>query len=65
MTLIAATSCEHYVRLQLRCEGDGLRSIARFADHFDIFFGPENHPEAVTDERLVVGEQDADQAFTA
>ena len=43
----------------------GLRAVAGLADHLDSRLRLENHPEAGTDERLIVGEQDADHRSLA
>ena len=39
---------------------DGLRAVAGLGDDADLRVGLEDHPEAGADERLVVGDQDAD-----
>jgi hypothetical protein len=39
---------------------DRLEPIRRFAHHFDVLFGFEDHAEARSHERLVVDDQDAE-----
>ena len=36
------------------------RAVARLADHLDVVAGVEDHPEALANERLVVGDRDPD-----
>ena len=47
------------VRLQLTSEPDGVGSVGGFADDLDVVLELEDEAEALADERLVVGEQDA------
>ena len=52
---------EHDVGLQLPRECDGFGAVRRLARDLDPGLGREDHAEARAHERLVIGEQDADQ----
>jgi hypothetical protein len=50
------------VRLQALGLGHCVTAVCRLADDLDVLLGLEDHPEARADERLVVDDQDADDA---
>ena len=50
---------QHDVRSQLSGQRDGFEAVACLAEDLDICRGCENHPEAVADQLLVIGDQDA------
>src|SRR6185437_8668886 len=39
-----------------------LDTVRGLADHVDVRFGPQNHPEPCADQAFIVGQQDADHA---
>ena len=51
---------EHDVRLVQARELDGLRAVRRLADDGDVGLRLEDHAKAAADQRLIVGQQDAD-----
>ena len=48
------------VRSLATCGFDSLTTGARLSDNLEVVLGFEDHPQAGTDEGLVIGEQDAD-----
>jgi len=53
------------VRPQLARPSNCLQAVGCLADDFDVLLSVEDHAKAVADERLVVGDQDADHVPAA
>ena len=51
---------QHDVGAMLACERDGLGAVFGLTDDFDVVSGVQQHAKAGADQRLIVGEQDAD-----
>ena len=56
---------QHDGGTKLSCECDRRFAVVGFAAHFEIRLGVQDQGEAGADERLVVGEQNADQGLIA
>src|SRR5262249_6496296 len=53
---------QHDVRIEVPCELDRLEPVLGLRDDFQVLARLEDHPEAAADERLVVGDEDANAA---
>ena len=51
---------QHDRRVEPLGHGDSLTTVARFRHDLDVLFAGEQHPEARTDHRLIVGDEHAD-----
>ena len=49
---------EHDVWSHRAGDGDRLLTVACFADHLDVVFGFEDHPEPGSDQRLIIDQHD-------
>jgi len=52
---------EKNVGLDLRRQFDGLQAVAGFSDHFHVGFGLQQAPEAVAENRMIVGNHNANR----
>src|SRR5262249_37936153 len=51
---------QDHIRVERVCELERLDPVRGLADELDVGAGVEDHPEAAANERLVVGDEDAD-----